>query len=104
MSITRSRTITREAIRWVIIRSHPDVGLYTGNWLTRKEAIRAHVEAKGVPTLLNGRVNGYRMAGPSTILCDANLEKDIADGWRYWRAKGDRAVKAVITWPEVVAI
>ena len=77
---------TRTKTRWVIVGMH---GLYTGQWLTRKDAIREHCEAKGVPTRLNGEVNGFKV-------CETDEER--AQAWTYWRRQGDRAVKARITW------
>lgn len=34
-----------ESARWAIVGVH---GLYTGQWLTRRDAIEAHTEALGV--------------------------------------------------------
>lgn len=83
---------TRTATRWVITYDQgPHFrGLYTGQWLTRKAAIRAHLDDKGVPAIIAG------------IPCHQSprSEKQRREGWCYWQSKGDRAVKATITWQE----
>lgn len=63
--------------RWAIVG---EVGLYTGQWLTRKDAISEHVEIRyGIP-------KSY-----SRGLSTSQLEL-----WAKCRAKGDRAVKVSI--------
>lgn len=54
----------RKAVRWVIIGRF---GLYTGQYLLRKDAIRNH--------------------------CN-----DLGKDWDYCKKKGDRAIKATITY------
>lgn len=51
-------------VRWVIIGKY---GLYTGQYLLRKDAIRLHC-------------------------------KDLGKTWDYCKKKGDRAIKATITY------
>ena len=58
------------AIRWVIVGCH---GLYTGQWLTRKDAISTHCEEKG-------------------------------HEWARCKRHGDRAVKALVRWPNDQAV
>ena len=58
---------------WAIHGNH---GLYVGTWLTRKEAIVDHVNARLV------------------IPCDKYAT--IQDGWKELKKKGDRAVKVEI--------
>lgn len=50
--------------RWVIVGVH---GLYTGQWIKRKEAIEQHCE-------------------------------DLGKTWDYCKKKGDKAIKAEITY------
>jgi hypothetical protein len=85
---TPALTRIRSATRWAILG---ESGLYTGQWFTRQDAIWAHVEARGMPTVLDGVVNGF-------MVCET--EADCAKAWAYWRQRGDRAVKVTITWEE----
>ena len=55
-----------EATMWAIVGAH---GLYAGTWLTRREAINAHVQ----------------------MLCGPPLA--MATDWQRCKRKGDRAVK-----------
>lgn len=79
---------TRTETRWVIVGRH---GLYTGQCLTRQTAIMEHVNAKGVFT---GHLDypGMQPVYRTPIGKDA-----LMAGWRYWYRRGDRAVKAKIT-------
>lgn len=60
---------------WAIHGVH---GLYTGTWLTRKEAIVGHVNARLV------------------VPCDRY--PTIETGWKELKQKGDKAVKVEITY------
>lgn len=64
-------------IRWVIIGT---VGLYTGQWLTRKDAIEAHTRAW---------YDGYPANPP-----DSERQRL----WKQCRRRGDRAIQAAISW------
>lgn len=82
--------VERSVTRWVIVGRH---GLYTGQWLTRKAAICAHVNDKGVPITDPHPDDNRPFIAPVG-------EKALLAGWPYWRKQGDRAVKATITWEE----
>ena len=60
---------------WAIHGNH---GLYTGTWLTRKEAIKAHLASYVGRGILN--------------------KKEITRLWKIRKAKGDRAVKVEMTY------
>lgn len=77
--MTRIHTTTR----WAIVGR---CGIYTGQWLTRRAAIVAHVRDMGLG-------NHLWISGGYTL-------DQIREGWRHWHACGDRAVKVTITWKE----
>jgi len=70
--------------RWVIVSD--DCGLYTGQWLTRKDAIAEHVS-------MVRRKEEPEVDPRPWKLTTAHLEI-----WRRCKACGDRAVKATITY------
>jgi len=80
--------MTKTETRWAIVG---DYGLYTGQCLTRREAILEHVNAKGVP-------NGNWGPTKETLYSVPVGVEALMKGWRYWRKQGDRAVKTTITW------
>jgi hypothetical protein len=63
----------RTTWRWVIAW---DKGLYVGQWLTRKDAIEAHVAHYYWP----------------------HEKYEVKDAWKKRRKLGDYAVKAMIKW------
>jgi hypothetical protein len=69
----------RTETRWVIVGN---AGLYTGQWLTRRDAIEAHA-------------GHYYAQWPGQPRAEW-----IADQWKRRRKNGDRCVKATITWTE----
>lgn len=76
--------------RWVIVYECPDSiykafrrGLYSGSWLTRHDAITEHCAA------LDDVAAGNRYK-----LTPENRKRT----WQQCRRRGDRAVKAQITW------
>lgn len=83
---------TKTETRWVIVGKY---GLYVGQHMTRERAICEHVSAKGVPT--GGK--DYPNMNPTFMVPIG--KRALLDGWRYWYRKGDRAVKAKITYPVV---
>ncbi len=95
--MARTHTVTR----WAIVGRH---GLYTGQWLTRKAAIRDHVNHKGVPSFgptivpvkVGQKWNLREVQAYHTPVGEAAL----LAGWAYWRRQGDRAVKVTITWQQ----
>jgi hypothetical protein len=76
-----THTVTRWAIslRPLTQRGERERGLYVGQYLTRKDAIREHAEA---------------YLGPS------REDKEYRAKWKLQYARGDRAVKVQITWEE----
>lgn len=83
-----TKTITRWAITY---KRGKDSGIYTGQYLTRADAVRDHVESKG----LGPHEKDYARFIPF----DLYTKDEITQGWRYWRKQGDRAVKVKITYP-----
>jgi hypothetical protein len=71
--------------RWVIVSPE---GLYIGQWLSRRNAIAAHVSQ--VRRLDEPEVSESAWNG---------LTKDHLKIWARCRRNGDRAVKAIITFP-----
>lgn len=74
----------KQYARWAIFSD--DCGLYTGQWLTRRDAIAAHVHLsrrRGEPEV-------------SRFAFD-ELDDDQKQMWADRRKNGDRAVKVIIT-------
>jgi len=71
---------TKEYTRWAIVG---EVGLYVGQYLTRKDAISDHIRAR------------YGVAGT----WQRGLSAGQLQLWRKMQAKGDRAVKVRIIVP-----
>lgn len=71
---------TKEYARWAIVG---DVGLYVGQYLSRKAAIEDHIRARyGTPASWGRR-----------------LSTEQLEAWHKCQAKGDRAVKVRIIVP-----
>jgi hypothetical protein len=68
--------------RWVIVND--DCGLYTGQWLTRKDAIAEHVSMVRMG-------DDPEVSRTAWKLTTAHLEI-----WRRCKRQGDRAVKATV--------
>lgn len=66
---------TKSTIRWVIVGN---CGLYTGQYLTRRDAINDHCRAK------------YIIGSPFYPTVDV--------AWQTCKDNGDRAIKATISW------
>ena len=79
--------MTHSDTRWVIVGK---CGLYTGQWLTREDAIREHVHAK------------YFIAPPAQVLVMTHLNhfQNEKAAWDWCRKKGDKAIKAQVVWKE----
>lgn len=60
-----------EETMWTIVGAH---GLYTGTWLTRREAILRHVVSK------------------------YGVSMTVDRAWRHCKKKGDKAIKVHITY------
>ena len=87
---------TKSETRWVIVG---DCGLYTGQWLTRREAILEHVNMQGVPTekmTIPPEIAHKWPYGNAPIYIVPVGQEALMKGWRYWRKQGDRAVKVKI--------
>jgi hypothetical protein len=69
--------------RWVIVGEN---GLYTGQWLTRREAVIAH-------SALMRSIDDPELSQHAWTLSTAHREV-----WNRLRRQGDRAVKATITY------
>lgn len=67
-------------IRWVIVG---ELGLYTGQWLRRCDAIAAHTS------------NAY---GVSQFVFGHTLSPEQAKAWAICEKRGDRVIKAEILW------
>ena len=78
----------KEERRWVIIGKH---GLYTGQQLTRREAIAQHVAA-----IWSGR-HGFGDISPFGV---NQLDAEQYRAWQLCRKNGDRTVQCLITWRE----
>jgi hypothetical protein len=76
----------RRETRWVIVN---DTGLYTGQWLTRADAIAQHVSDLALAS--EPRISPYT--------ADGKLTPKQRTAWRRHRARGDRAVRATISYP-----
>lgn len=79
--------------RWVIVGSR---GLYVGQWFTRADAIAEHVSQK-----LSGLWDDdLRWPEIPQWPVSGKLTADQRRGWRHLRSRGDRCVKATISWEE----
>lgn len=70
---------------WFIVGRH---GLYVGGHRTRRTAIAAHVNAIDEVC--------YRLQHSTW----GELSSEQRRAWKDCRKKGDRPVKAIVTWPE----